>query len=61
MGYTLDDLYFMLDYIAEKAPIIIHFSLTKSLQYFVKDTCYRNMFETNTSGGSRSRQERTNW
>ena len=45
----------MQNYIAEDAPIIIHFDLSKTIKEFVKDTQYRNLFETNTSGGNTSR------
>ena len=30
------------------APLIIHFHLDKSVDFFIKDTHYRNRFETNT-------------
>jgi hypothetical protein len=35
--------------------------MSKCLQYFVEDSCYRSMFETNRSGGMLSRLDRTNW
>jgi len=31
------------------------------MEFFVKDTHYRNQFETNKSSGSLSRQSRTQW
>ena len=61
MGYSEQDLNRMQTYIAEEAPINIHFNLSKSFQHFVKDTCYRNLFETNTSGGGVSKENRKIW
>lgn len=35
--------------------------VSKHMEFFVKDTHYRNQFETNKSSGSLSRQSRTTW
>ena len=43
------------------APIIIHINLDKVLQFLVKDTHYRNQFETGTSGGSTDLKARRSW
>mmetsp|Transcript_28441 Transcript_28441/g.48324 ORF Transcript_28441/g.48324 Transcript_28441/m.48324 type:complete len:332 (-) Transcript_28441:140-1135(-) len=48
-------------YIRNEAPIIIHFNCDKVLDFFVKDTHYRNLFETSTSGGSRDFTARQQW
>ena len=61
MGYTKGQLKLTLDYIRDEAPIIIHFHVDKCLQFFLKDTHYRNQFETGTSSGTLNRQTRTQW
>lgn len=43
------------------APIIIHINLDKVLRFLVKDTHYRNQFETGTSGGSTDLVARKSW
>jgi hypothetical protein len=48
-------------YISLSAPIVIHFSPPKVMKFFVKDTHYRNQFETGTSGGTLSRPTRVGW
>eukprot|EP01105_Mastigella_eilhardi_P021379 TRINITY_DN5174_c0_g1_i3.p1 TRINITY_DN5174_c0_g1~~TRINITY_DN5174_c0_g1_i3.p1 ORF type:complete len:315 (-),score=50.34 TRINITY_DN5174_c0_g1_i3:31-975(-) len=40
-----------LRYIRDVAPLIVHFNCDRVLQFFVKDTHYRNQFETHMSGG----------
>ena len=60
MDYKKADLKAMRRYIAEEAPIIIHFN-AKSITGFVKDTFYRNLFETGTGGGSQSKEKRIMW
>lgn len=37
-------------YIRDRAPILIHVNLDKVLSFLLKDTHYRNQFETGTSG-----------
>lgn len=54
MGYSDADLFLMSQYLYKQSPIIIHINLERDLKNFVKDTHYRNLFETNISSGSRS-------
>lgn len=61
MGYTKEYLDNTLKYIRDRAPIIIHFSCPKVINFFKEDTHYRNQFETNTSGGCLSHSARTEW
>lgn len=51
----------MSKFIGQQAPLIIHCQLEKMLPYFLKDSYYRNLFETNHSGGSNSREKRMRW
>ncbi|KAH3763641.1 Calcium-dependent protein kinase 15 [Pelomyxa schiedti] len=46
-----DALQKVLRYIRDDAPIIVHFNVDKVMNFFSKDTHYRNQFETKTSGG----------
>lgn len=48
-------------YIRDEAPVIIHFKMDNILKFLVKDTHYRNQFETNTSGGYLSHTSRVDW
>ena len=50
-----------LQWVRSAAPIIIHINLDKVLQFLVKDTHYRNQFETGTSGGSTDLKARSSW
>jgi hypothetical protein len=50
-----------LRWIRLEAPIIIHFNPQKVLEFFVKDTHYRNQFETKMSGGTLDRNTRIGW
>ena len=59
-GFSPEVLQQCLDYIRDDAPIVIHVA-EKTLSLLVKDTHYRNLFETNTSGGSRAKTARKNW
>lgn len=61
LGYSEAQLQRCMDYIREEAPIIVHFHIDRCLDFFIKDTHYRNQFETGTSSGSLSRQSRTSW
>ena len=45
-------------YIAEEAPIIIHFNLQKTLNFFIVDGLYKNLFEVNTSNGLNNKDKR---
>lgn len=44
----------------KKAPFIIHFK-PEHLKYYEKDTHYKNLFETNISGGSNNKKSRILW
>jgi hypothetical protein len=61
MGYTEEDLGRMVKYIAEEAPIIIHFDFTSSINFFIENGSYRNLLETGRGGGSLSQENRTKW
>jgi len=61
LGYTEQDLFMTLSYIRELAPILIHVNLSKMMQFFEKDTHYRNQFETNSSGGLLKPTVREKW
>lgn len=60
-GLDADSLPRITKYIAEEAPIIIHFNMSRSIHAYLLDHRYRNLFETNTSGGSKSRVNRIKW
>ena len=51
----------MATFIQEEARIVIHFSLSKCLFNFCADGEYRSLFETNSSGGKLSRENRVVW
>jgi hypothetical protein len=51
IGLSASDLRTVLRYIKDEAPIIVHVQLEDTLHFLVKDTHYRNQFETNTSKG----------
>lgn len=61
LGYTEDQLRRTLHYIRDEAPIIIHAMVDQLLPCLLKDTHYRNQFETHTSHGSLDRNARTEW
>ena len=48
-------------WVRHEAPIIIHVQLDSVLHYLVKDTHYRNQFETRTSGGCTELRIRGSW
>ena len=50
-----------LHWVRSAAPIIIHINLDRVLKFLVKDTHYRNRFETGTSGGSTDKVARKSW
>ncbi|CAB9515667.1 Protein of unknown function (DUF3626) [Seminavis robusta] len=60
LGFTPEDLQQCLDYIQDDATIVIHLR-ESTLSLLVKDTHYRNLFETNTSGGTRDKSARGGW
>lgn len=61
LGYSENDLKRTLQWVRSAAPIIIHINLDKVLRFLVKDTHYRNQFETGTSGGSTDLVARKSW
>ncbi|CAL1163964.1 unnamed protein product [Cladocopium goreaui] len=61
LGYTDTDLWMVLSWIRELAPIIVHINLDKVGKFFLEDSHYRNQFETNTSGGLLKTSAREKW
>jgi len=61
LGYSEKDLGNLHHYIMHYAPIIIHMHVNTHFHFFVKDTHYRNQFETSVSSGSLSHSARTGW
>jgi len=61
LGYTDTELFMALSWVRELAPLIVHINLDKVGQFFVKDTHYRNQFETKTSGGLLKTSAREKW
>jgi len=51
----------VINYVQNKAPLIIHVNLDRVLEFFCKDDYYRNQFETNISGGALSNPSRVQW
>lgn len=47
LGYTHRDLERVLEYIALKAPLVIHVNFERNAEAFARDTHYRNVFEVN--------------
>jgi len=60
LGFTGQDFKQCLEYIRDDAPIVIHLK-EFTLSCLVKDTHYRNLFETNTSGGKNCKESRQKW
>ena len=54
-------MYSVLLWVRREAPIIIHVKLDSVLHHLVKDTHYRNQFETHTSGGCTDLRIRSSW
>jgi hypothetical protein len=61
MGHSERELKATIRYIRNDAPLIIHVNLTNCMKFFLKDTHYRNQFETKTSCGTLSASARTQW
>jgi hypothetical protein len=61
LGYKPNDLEALHHYLENYAPIIVHIHVSRYMEFFVKDTHYRNQFETKTSSGSLSHGARTGW
>ena len=49
LGYDSSALDRVGKYIKDQAPLIIHLSLDRVLQFLLKDTCYRNTFEVHSA------------
>lgn len=60
LGFAMSALDECLAYIRDEAPIIIHLT-EATLEKLVKDTHYRSLFETKTSGGQKSIAMRETW
>lgn len=61
LGYCDNDLWMLLAWIREAAPIIIHVNLVKLAIHLKNDSHYRNQFETNTSSGLKNHGLRIKW
>mmetsp|Transcript_120811 Transcript_120811/g.188675 ORF Transcript_120811/g.188675 Transcript_120811/m.188675 type:complete len:895 (-) Transcript_120811:344-3028(-) len=61
MGFEEDKLWMTLAFVRELAPAIIHVDLDHIVDYLLRDTHYRNQFETNSSGGCMSHSLRKQW
>ena len=61
LGYTLKDLENLYFYIVNLAPIIIHMHADKHFGFYLKDTHYRNLFETAKSSGCTDLIKRGGW
>jgi len=61
LGYTDVDLWTTLAFIREQAPVVVQIHLHKLMDFFEKDTHYRNQFETGTSHGTLSGSTRQGW
>jgi len=61
LGFDAGQLKQTLGFIRDKAPIIIHVDIGKTLKFLRKDSHYRNQFETATSGGKLSAKKRIEW
>jgi Protein of unknown function (DUF3626) len=59
-GYTKEDLHQCLDYIRDEAPIVIHCTFA-TFYKLVRDTHYRNLFETGKSRGLNDPKKRKKW
>ncbi len=50
-----------LQWVRRDAPIIVHVNLDRVLEFLVKDSHYRNLFEVGTGGGSTDTTARACW
>ncbi|CAK0827269.1 unnamed protein product, partial [Prorocentrum cordatum] len=55
------DLHMALAWVRELAPMIVHVNLEKLGEFLLKDSHYRNQFETNSSGGLLKPAARVKW
>lgn len=61
MGYPPETLDLVQQYLAKTAPLVIHFNPERTLEKFLGDTCYRNLFEIGTGGGCTDQKTRAGW
>jgi hypothetical protein len=61
LGYKVEDMEQLYEYIYMRVPLIIHIHISKHMEFFVKDTHYRNQFETGKSSGSTNLVSRKGW
>ncbi len=60
-GFNKEDLEVLLDYFANRVPLVVHCHISKHMEFFVKDNYYRNQFETGKTSGSSCKSSRTGW
>lgn len=60
-GLDESDLHLVINYIQNITPIIIHLKLDTILEHLCDDIYYRNQFQTSTSNGLLSYQNRISW
>lgn len=61
LGFVAEDVDTTLRWIREEAPILIHVNLATLGAKLVTDTHYRNLFQTGTSSGAKSTEQRMRW
>lgn len=61
LGYTSSDMWMTLAWIRELAPVTVHIDLDYTAPFLLKDTHYRNQFETSTSSGKLDLKVRRKW
>jgi hypothetical protein len=61
LGYKLEDYVHLYNYIVNYAPIIIHIHADNHFAFYLKDTHYRNQFETSKSSGCTNLNVRRGW
>jgi hypothetical protein len=61
LGYKQDDLFCVLQYIRDIAPVIIHVHMDRLIDFFLKDSRYRNLFEVGKGNGSNNQTVRASW
>jgi len=61
IGQGSGELWSVLTWVRDVAPVIIHIDLDSLGRFFESDSHYRNQFETNTSSGLLSTSTRSDW
>ena len=61
LGYNESDLLGVIDYLKNNVDITININLDKILTFILQDDKYKNLFETNTSGGNKVHSIRAVW